>query len=479
MRGTIIVDKYRLNAPLGSGGMAEVWSATNTFTERQVAIKFLGRDVVDHPEACERFLREAKITARIGHPNIIDVLDVGRTHEGQLFLVMELLTGLPLEIALHRQNPALTLHDFTVVMLGVARALEAAHASGIVHRDLKPTNIFLHKPKDGTLVPKLLDFGVSKFLDAQSPALTTPGTVLGSALYMSPEQARGEELDGRTDIFSFGAILFEALTGQRAYEAKNFHALLVAIATTRPKDIDVVAPSVPECLRRVVRACVMADREARASTFAEVAALLGRALPELTASGRLPRPLFMAATIDPDATNALPVLRGISHATTYAASTTAPSVRRASTRYLLPAVAVGSLALGLLGARATAPTAHTSNAIPTASAASVTPVERSPEPGPTQLAPPEPTPGPRGVSVESLPDAPKLRGRLAVTSSGSACTVWIDGRERGATPYSVELPSGPHDVACTHGRFDRRAKIVVRDAAVATFHAVVPAEDAQ
>jgi eukaryotic-like serine/threonine-protein kinase len=475
MRGTVIADKYRLNAPLGSGGMAEVWSATNTFTERQVAIKFLGRDVVDHPEACERFLREAKITARIGHPNIIDVLDVGRTHDGQLFLVMELLTGLPLEVALHRQNPALTFYDFAVIMLGVARALEAAHASGIVHRDLKPTNIFLHKPKDGTLVPKLLDFGVSKFLDAQSPALTTPGTVLGSALYMSPEQARGEEVDGRTDIFSFGAILFEALTGQRAFEAKNFHALLVAIATTNAKDIDVLAPSVPEGLRRVVRACVVADRNSRAATFGEVAALLEKALPELPPSIRLPRPLFMAATMDPDATNALPVLRA-SHATTYAASTTAPSVRRSSTRYLLPVVAVGSLALGLLAARATSPTAHVSDALPTASAASVSPIERPREPEPTL---PEPAPGPRSVSVESLPDAPKLQGRLAVTSTGSACTVWIDGHERGATPYSVELLPGPHDVACTHGAFDRRGKIVVREGALATFHTVVRGDEPQ
>ncbi|MDF2694035.1 MAG: Serine/threonine protein kinase, partial [Labilithrix sp.] len=228
-RGEIVAGKYRLNQPLGSGGMAEVWSATNTFTERQVAIKFMNAQVAKTPEAAARFLKEAKVSARVNHPNIIDIHDVGQTEQNQLFLVMELLTGFPLEVAIRRQTPPMTLYEFAIVMLEVGDALMAAHKAGIVHRDLKPTNIYLHKVKDGVAIPKLLDFGVSKFLEEDTNhALTVAGTVLGSPLYMSPEQARGESnLDGRTDIFAFGAILFEALCGYRAYEAKNFNALIV------------------------------------------------------------------------------------------------------------------------------------------------------------------------------------------------------------------------------------------------------------
>src|SRR5687768_16893187 len=142
--GKVVAGKYRLNQLLGSGGMAEVWSATNTFTERQLAIKFMSTRIAKTPEAAARFLKEAKVSARINHPNIIDILDVGQTEDGQLFLVMELLTGFPLEVALRRQNPAMTFYEFVIVMVEVAEALSAAHKSGIVHRDLKPTNIFLH-----------------------------------------------------------------------------------------------------------------------------------------------------------------------------------------------------------------------------------------------------------------------------------------------------------------------------------------------
>ena len=310
--GKVVAGKYRLNQLLGSGGMAEVWSATNTFTERELAIKFMNMQVGKTPEAAARFLKEAKVSARINHPNVIEIHDVGQTEQGQLFLVMELLTGFPLEVALRRQNPPMTVYEFSLTMVEVGDALAAAHKSGIVHRDLKPTNIFLHKVRDGVAMPKLLDFGVSKFLeDDQNHALTIAGTVLGSPLYMSPEQARGDShLDGRTDVFAFGAILFEALCGYRAYEAKNFNALIVKIATTKPKSIDECAPRVTESLRAVVRGCLEIDLRKRIQTFEEVTGRLRAALPELEASGlRLPTPLIATAVVDPDATNALPVMR--------------------------------------------------------------------------------------------------------------------------------------------------------------------------
>ncbi|HVJ88614.1 MAG TPA: serine/threonine-protein kinase, partial [Labilithrix sp.] len=335
-RGDIVAGKYRLNLLLGSGGMAEVWSATNTFTERQVAIKFMNAQVAKTPEAAARFLKEAKVSARVNHPNIIDVLDVGQTDENRLFLVMELLAGYPLETALRRQTPPMTVYEFSLVMIEVAEALAAAHRAGIVHRDLKPTNIYLHKVKNGTAVPKLLDFGVSKFLDDDTNnALTIAGTVLGSPLYMSPEQARGEvAIDGRTDIFAFGTILFEALSGYRPYEGKNFNALIVAIATTKPIAIDEAAPHLPESLRRVVRTCMETNPKRRAQKFEDVIAMMRDALPELEASlDRLPPTHVVSPAEDPEATNPIPMLHRSDRPAHNAASSTGEtaSVTRSAT----------------------------------------------------------------------------------------------------------------------------------------------------
>jgi serine/threonine-protein kinase len=312
--GQTIAGKYRINQLLGSGGMASVWSATNIFTERQFAIKFMLPAVARTPEAARRFLMEAKVSARVNHANIIEIIDVGQTEEGSLFLVMELLTGVSLETAMRRQSPPMTVAEFLSVMLQVARALAAAHKNGVIHRDLKPTNIFLHKDREGAAVPKLLDFGVSKFLEEDGiHSLTIAGTVLGSPLYMSPEQAMGATVDSRTDAFAFGAIMFEGLCGFRAYDAPNFNALIVMIATTQPKKIDECAPKLPEVLRKLVRECMITEKEKRTQTFDEIAERLAAAMPEIERSGMaLPLPMRQIGEplSDPDATNALPVVRG-------------------------------------------------------------------------------------------------------------------------------------------------------------------------
>src|SRR5579872_683923 len=181
--GQTIAGKYRINQLLGAGGMASVWSATNIFTERQFAIKFMLPAVARTPEAARRFLMEAKVSARINHPNIIEVIDVGQTEDGTLFLVMELLHGQSLEAALRRQKPAMRVHEFLDVMVEVARALAAAHKSGVIHRDLKPSNVFLHTDREGLVLSKVLDFGVSKFVDDDGiGGLTMVGTILGSPL---------------------------------------------------------------------------------------------------------------------------------------------------------------------------------------------------------------------------------------------------------------------------------------------------------
>jgi serine/threonine protein kinase len=514
--GKVVAGKYRLNQLLGSGGMAEVWSATNTFTERQLAIKFMNAEVsgAKTPEAAARFLKEAKVSARINHPNIIEIHDVGQTDQGQLFLVMELLTGFPLEVALRRQNPPMTIYEFMIVMVEVGDALAAAHKSGIVHRDLKPTNIFLHKPQSASPMPKLLDFGVSKFLeDDQNHALTIAGTVLGSPLYMSPEQARGEsQLDGRTDVFAFGAILFEALCGYRAYDAKNFNALIVKIATTKPKSIDECAPYVPASLRAIVRGCLEVDLKKRLQTFEEITSYVRKALPELEASGqRLPTPLIATSVVDPDATNALPVLRAsdrpppAAHYTPghnfapppvpsfsgggsgsippgsippYPASgPTGPSWHTPNTSYASITVsaprprntawiAVGAVALGVValgagvglgwkGRGAGNAASNSTVAKPAETAKNVAPPQVTPLPTVTANEPPsisvDSLPGTSGgpATIKALGPVPRGSGRLLVTATPGWCNLSVDGKDRGPTPVAgIDLPSGAHQLRC-------------------------------
>lgn len=422
--GDLIAGKYRLIRRIGSGGMAEVWAATNRFTERQVAIKILGREITERePETKQRFLNEAKVSARVDHPNVVEVIDVGQTDAGQLFIVMELLSGVTLEAALHRRVPPMTFHELAHVMIDVASAMEAAHAAGVVHRDLKPANIFLHRTRTGVR-PTVLDFGVAKFRsEAHAPELTLAGTVLGSPLYMSPEQARGEtDVDGRADIFAFGGILFEAVTGHRAFEAKNFNALIVKIATTRPKDIDEDAPNVPESLRKVVRVCLEPALEERAASFTEVLALLRAAVPELAKNNqRIPSILAPAPVFDPDGTSEMPVFPAPEH-TRYEAAL-APRRRESSPPSPWLVVFVGALIVaGLALVRAS-----TTGDSPAPSSASATPPVTE----------------------------------LVIASSPKPCVVTVDGTPRGETPVTIDAP-GEHEIACRFpGGQTRSTKLVV------------------
>jgi serine/threonine-protein kinase len=421
--------------------MASVWSATNIFTEREFAIKFMLPVVARSPEAARRFLLEAKISARINHPNIIEVIDVGQAEDGSLFLVMELLTGQSLETAVRRQVPPMPVKDFVRFMIDVAKALSAAHKSGVIHRDLKPTNIFLHKDRDGVVVPKILDFGVSKILEEETNhALTMAGTVLGSPLYMSPEQAMGApNLDGRTDIFAFGSIMFEALAGTRAYEAANFNALIVTIATQQPKRIDDHAPHVPEAIRSIVRDCMVTDRNRRIPSFDVVADRLAQALtdPE-SLKIRLPSPYAAVPPSDPDATNALPVLQntpaprsGNSPPGAFSTPWATPPSSRGNIPLALPpwarAIPKWALALGGSGALlmlvaffvvvATLIGSSGKHAVASAGAASA-------------------------VLSSSM-------GRLSITATPGFCAVTVDGASRGSTPVD-NLPLGPgaHQIEC-------------------------------
>ena len=284
--GEVIQSKYRLDKRLGVGGMGEVWRATHTGTGREFAVKFMHPHVAASSVARDRFAREARASAQINHPSIIDIFDVGE-HDESLYLVMELLTGMLLVDAL-AGDPRLTVRDFLAVMHDVAEALGAAHAAGIIHRDIKPENVFLHLDRvSGISLPKVLDFGIGKFADSGGPSVTDTGQVLGSPRYMSPEQSRSStDIDGRSDIWSCGVILFEALTGTFPHDGDSFSSLIISICTEPPLSIDALAPSLPESVRAIVRDCLQ-PVDKRIADATELAARLTLAVEDPAIAGLL------------------------------------------------------------------------------------------------------------------------------------------------------------------------------------------------
>src|SRR5262245_25022051 len=274
--GEVLAQKYRLGKRLGIGGMGEVWSATHLGTGREFAIKLMHSTA--SATSRERFIREAKVSSKINHPSVIDIIDVGETDDGSLYMAMELLDGLTLDDVLHAKTP-ITAADFLTIMVDVVRALSAAHASGVVHRDIKPANIFLHRDRaTGLYAPKVLDFGISKI--AGNEAVTRVGAVVGSPRYMSPEQTRSStNVDFRSDLWSLGVVLFEGLTGTFPHEGDSFSSLVVSICTEPPKPIDTMAPHLPEALRAIVRDCLK-PLDARVASADQLAARLDAVLPD-------------------------------------------------------------------------------------------------------------------------------------------------------------------------------------------------------
>jgi serine/threonine protein kinase len=260
---------YEVLSSIGAGGMGEVYKARDTRLDRIVAIKVLPEHLSSKPQLRERFEREARAVSSLNHPHICTLHDVGQ-QDGTDYLVMEYLEGETLAQRL-KKGP-LPLDQALRYAVEIAGALDHAHRHGVVHRDLKPGNIMLTRTG-----AKVLDFGLAKVgagfkpAQAETQTLTEEGVIMGTLQYMAPEQLEGKEADARTDIFAFGAVVYEMVTGKRAFEASSQASLIVAIMERQVPPISALQPVSPPALERVVKKCLAKDADQRWQSSADLA----------------------------------------------------------------------------------------------------------------------------------------------------------------------------------------------------------------
>ncbi len=270
---------YEILSPLGAGGMGEVWRARDPRIGREVAVKLLPESVISSPDRLRRFEQEARAAGSLNHPNLVTIHELG-VHDGVPYIAMELLEGETLRDRLEANGARLPIRKAVELSIQIAGGLAAAHEKGIIHRDLKPENIFI--TRDGRV--KILDFGLAKLQVSKEAASsgsgtaaltaargTAPGTVMGTAGYMSPEQVRGQEVDHRTDIFAFGSILYEMLSGHRAFEGSSAVETMSAILKEDPPELAAGETRVSPSVERVVRRCLEKNPSERFDSAHDVA----------------------------------------------------------------------------------------------------------------------------------------------------------------------------------------------------------------
>ncbi len=284
-------DHFEIIAPLGAGGMGEVYLALDMRLERHLAIKLLPLESTREVDRVRRFIQEAKAASSLNHPNIITIYEIGEM-EGSYYIATELIEGQTLRHRLRENRP--NLNDALNITLQIVNAVAAAHAAGIIHRDLKPENVMVRP--DG--LTKVLDFGLAKLtaiptreVDTQADTMmqagTAPGIIMGTLRYMSPEQARGMPVDARTDIFSIGVVLYEMITGRAPFSGETTSDVIAAILTAEPPPVTAVNTEAPVELQRIVSRALCKDKESRYQSSKDLLADLKTLHQDLEFSAKL------------------------------------------------------------------------------------------------------------------------------------------------------------------------------------------------
>lgn len=274
LKGSILADRYKILNVIGQGGMGVIFRAEHIKIGRKLAIKVLHPAHITDEEAVVRFQREAVAAGGLGHPNIIEIIDSGKTDSGLPYIVMEYLEGRDLSQILEKE--AILPYDIIVpILIPVCEALEVAHSAGIVHRDIKPENILISRFGKGKLIVKVLDFGIAKIMesrDKKSGAITRTGFVAGTPHYMSPEQVMGEKIDHRTDIYSLGVIMYQAVVGRVPFQGGTVTAITTRIVTEEPQEPISVRREIPSEINQLVLKAMAKKPEKRFQSTKELAA---------------------------------------------------------------------------------------------------------------------------------------------------------------------------------------------------------------